>query len=120
MSTNSIAEYLKFANFQMAAEAFLDRIGKIGVINGVSKVLTLEDVLFLGNDHASKFRFYPTLCCSNAPCVAFGIAQGMTGSKRHEFPNRSFHVFGFYFGYHFFYFRIIDRGLSVIDMRKEY
>ncbi|MBP6788259.1 MAG: hypothetical protein KA170_11765 [Candidatus Promineofilum sp.] len=52
MSTPTVAEYLKFANLQMAAEAFLvdiDENGNATVKNDIPKALTE------GNLHASKF-----------------------------------------------------------------
>ena len=51
MTTPTIAEYLKYANLQMAAEAFLyDE-----ATNGVKTGQQLIDALKVGNTYASKF-----------------------------------------------------------------
>ena len=55
MANNRIAEYLKYANFQMAAEAFLQgfNVTNSDPTPGVSN--TYIAALTLGNNHASKF-----------------------------------------------------------------
>ena len=55
MANNRIAEYLKYANFQMAAEAFLQGfiVTNSDPTPGVSN--TYIAALTLGNNHASKF-----------------------------------------------------------------
>ena len=49
MASNRIAEYLKYANFQMAAEAFLQDL------DISSSASNMQSRLVIGNNHASKF-----------------------------------------------------------------
>ena len=59
MANNRITEYLKFANLQMASEAFLDRLGfdKSAVTrsSNAAELGRYVEALQLGNTHASKF-----------------------------------------------------------------
>ena len=52
MATPTITDYLKFANLQMAAEAFI-RDPKTGIL--ASSGQALIDALKAGNNHASRF-----------------------------------------------------------------
>ncbi|MEN6587221.1 MAG: hypothetical protein ABFE02_14370 [Sulfuricella sp.] len=52
MATPTVAEYLKYANLQMAAEAFI-RNPDSGVLSGTG--IDLINSLISGNEHASKF-----------------------------------------------------------------
>ncbi|HQU78240.1 MAG TPA: hypothetical protein PLU47_02100 [Azonexus sp.] len=52
MTIPTVAEYLKYANLQMAAEAFI-RDPDSGVLKGTST--RLEEALIAGNKHASRF-----------------------------------------------------------------
>ncbi|MBK6638111.1 MAG: hypothetical protein IPG34_10865 [Rhodocyclaceae bacterium] len=59
MTTPTIADYLKYANLQMAAEAFLrkEKIDENGTLitEKYYQDQPLIDALKVGNDHASKF-----------------------------------------------------------------
>ena len=61
MSTKTAAEYLEFANLQIAAEAFYGKINDIpnwqieGLGNIYNENLILPERLKYGNDHTSKF-----------------------------------------------------------------
>ncbi len=60
MTANSISNYLKYANLQMAAEALFEQPNNSRSLIVTSKPATLlSDALRAGNSHASKFP--PTL-----------------------------------------------------------
>ena len=71
MSTNNrIAEYLKFANFQMAAEAFLNSAV------GSNRNSAVTSALVQGNKHASRF---PTVLATQFAADYEVVDHGLKG-----------------------------------------